>query len=1438
MAFLTLTTLSVWGQSNIDGTEWDNPKVTSVNRELAHTLSVPEGYSLSLDGTWKFKWVANPSQAPKNVFAPDYNDTNWDNISVPSSWQVWGLKNKKSWDKPLYVNISYPFAYDATTFSVMADRPGWFTYSGTMTNPVGTYRRHFEIPADWDGRDIYVRFNGVGHGYYLWINGTRMGYSEDSYTPGEFKITDYVHPGDNTIALQVYRFTSGSFLECQDYWRLTGIQRHAMVWSAPKTQIRDHFFTSTMNSTYTTATPHVEVTISGNKLAGATLTATLLEDGNTVTTISQEASHGKNSLTLPVINDPHLWSAEIPNLYTLRLTLTDSQGKKVDERETVVGLKDVKIGKQGALLINGRRMVFHGVNRHDFSAEDGRAISDEEIERDIITMKRLNINAVRTSHYPNDPKFYELCDRYGLYVLAEANVECHGNQSLSSNSLFLKAMSERSANQVRWLRNHPCICLWSLGNESGGGNNFQAARDSIRALDTTRLIHYEGNSNYGDVSSTMYAGIDGIENIGRERLTASNARPHIQCESSHSMGNSMGNQADFFDIYEKYPALTGEFIWDFKDQGLHTTSSNGKDYFAYGGDFGDNPNDGNFCINGLVLPDHGFTPKTYATKQIYQPLQFRMVDASKGQVRIVSRLDFASSDYLDVRYAICEEGDTLTQGTISEVVAADDSIVVTLPLPENMKPEAEHLVKLSARLRESTLWADAGYEVASETLVLREAEKPMIDMPEGELTATESTSFITVTGKDFTVSFNKSKGTLSNYKLGGTNIINSPLALNLFRLPTDNEGNRCTTWDEMGLTNLTCKLDKASMEQTEDGKQVVVNMTSTYSGKAGYTFSVTHSFRVLTDGSILMNSVIRPNNAGTVLPRIGLRTELPSAMEQLAWYGRGPWDSYIDRLAGAQLGVHQSTVKDQYVPYVRPQEHGTKQDVRWMSLTNDEGMGLLVVAPTPIAAGATHYRPQDNYTDRNNRARHTYEFKSCTPTILTLDAATRGLGNASCGPDVLGKYELRSHDVQMHLILRPLAAGTSVTKRAEMARVDMPVCQSVAANQLNNGTIELTCATPQSTIYYSIDGGENYIQYTKPISLDEGGTIACYAEAEGLLQSPVVEYTFDPRIDKSKWKVVSYDSQHRGNEATKAIDGDPSTIWHTEWEGSEPQCPHEIIIDLGACYLVKGITYQGRSDISNGLVRDYEFYLSNDQYRWGAPVARGSFNNTSSVQTATLNKATEGRYLKMIAKSEVNGKAWTCAAEIGIQSKGVVENPTPSPSLRITSGTTYYLLHPASGLYLSLNGAFYELQELDASKANFKFKVQQVSGFRSYWTVATNNVVMRYNPDNNWDIVGLANTNDKYSWIQFEQLDDRKVHIRGAWKGAEYVGLDSQNKGSVIYCDKKTPAVFQLLTKTETAISDILPEEGETVIYDLSGRRVQNLRQGIYVINGKKVLVR
>lgn len=1265
--FLFLFMLSIfcsplWAQNNWDGA-WNDVSITQINREEAHTLAIPfaseedvihksieeSPYFLSLNGTWKFMWVPDPETKPEGFQENNFDTSEWDDITVPSVWQLYGVRNGKKWDQPLYVNVRYPFTYDED-YSVMADRPQEWTYNNDMKNPVGSYKRDFSLPADWEKRDIYVRFNGAGPGYYLWVNGKQVGYSEDSYLPSEFNITPYVKPGKNTISVQIYRFTSGSFLECQDFWRFSGINRDVFLWSAPKTQIRDYFFRTDLDDEYRDAKVTLDIELTGKKLKRGNITAKLV-DSNLQVVAESEISNpvlGVNTIEMEVDN-PDKWSAETPNLYNLILTLNDGKNT-IDIRGGKVGFKEVGIGSRGELLINGKRMVFHGVNRHDHSQIGGRTVTKEEMENDVKTMKRLNINAVRTSHYPNNPYFYELCNKYGLYVLAEANVETHANMGLSSVELFRKPMVERNHNHVKWMRNNVSIFMWSYGNESGGGNNFESVEKAIKALDNTRLTHYEGNSEWSDVSSTMYGNYDHIKFIGESRLNETSPRPHIQCENSHAMGNAMGNVREMFNLYEKYPSLTGEFIWDWKDQSLlmPIPGATNEFFWAYGGDFNDHPNDGTFCTNGLIFADFTLSAKSYNTKKIYQPIDFSLNEDGTAFL-LKSKLDFKSTEDLAIYYTLLEDGKkiktekldvVLLPGEIKEVVINENALMT--------KKDAEYFIRFNVYQKEARWWAEAGYEVATEQLQLQDAVKPTYEIPAtGGLSFTENGDEIKISGNTFEALFSKKEGTLVSYISNDRQLISSPLALNLFRLPTENDVAQSGGWDEMGIRELTVDAGSWDVNVSDAGSYADLQITNRYNAKGSNIYRVDFAFKVLSDGTIFVNTFFEPKLKMSVLPRIGYRLEMPENFEQLTWFGRGPWESYADRKEAALEGVYNSTVTDQWERYVLPQETGNKEDVRWMSITADDGVGLLFVAPERMSASATHYCPEDIYQNRNNRKRHPHEVPFTERTIVNLDAVMRGLGNASCGPDVMDQYELRAESTPFQFIIMPITAAMDNNRLSEKARVESPVCQPVVISQEKDGLIRMTTATSDGNIYYSVNESP-FTLFTTPFALPEGGNIKAYSSAEGLHKSITTEVDLLMFIDKSEWKVIDYSSQAAGDEAYKAIDNDETTKWHTPYNRPEPRHPHTIAVDMHETYLVEEFIYTPRTDGLNGNIRDFDLYLSNDPDNWGDPVVSGRFERGPSTKRVKLEEGISARYFKLVAKSEVNGRAWTSAAELGI----------------------------------------------------------------------------------------------------------------------------------------------------------------------------------------------
>ena len=1484
--------------------EWDDVSVTNLNRVRAHTLDIPVAsaaeaaaaytptnaleaspYFLSLNGTWKFQWVGTPEQASKTFFQDTFNASSWDDIEVPSSWQVYGLRHNKQWDKPLYVNTGYPFSYDQSTWSVMADRPGWFTYTGSKKNPVGSYRREFTLPADWDGRDVFIRFNGAGHGYYVWVNGEFVGYAEDSYLPSEWNITNKVRAGVNNVSVRIYRFSSGSFLECQDYWRLTGITRDVYLWSAPKTHFRDFFFrTTALKADNTEAEAALTVSLSGADAANATVEAQLL-DGSRVLASQSGTPNAKGNVELKLtgISGITAWSAERPQLYDLVLNLKQD-GKVTDIRSLKVGLRTVSVRADGALLVNGNRVIFHGVDRHSFSENGGRTLTKEEIETDLLQMKRLNVNGIRTSHYPNNPYLYDLADRLGLYVLAEADVECHGNMGLSHQTAFLHPMVERNVRHVLTFRNHASIIIWSAGNESGNGNNFQVVMDSIGKLDPTRLTHYEGNSTWSSVTSTMYGNVGFIETTGRDRLNdykngKSGIRPHVQCENTHAMGNSMGNQREYYDLYEKYPALAGEFVWDWKDQGLKVSSRNqpltfealGRkskvdvkstlditkgEYWAYGGDFGDNPNDNNFCCNGVVLADNTPTAKSYNMKKIYQPIDFLMKDSKEGTFTLKSKLQQRALDDVIVYYSLLEDGIEYAHGTIDNIrLAVGETADIMLPeakravaAPNN--PEAEYFVRFIACQKEATEWADAGFEVAREEFCIRQASsrKPYAAVKGDALQVTKSGTSVTVAGADFSVTF--SKGQLASYTLKGQKLITSPLTLQVFRLPTDNERGRTGTYDDMGIRSLKLTAGQLQVTEEEGGQSVAVSVTNTYAASGENSFTMQQDFRILADGAIIVSATIDPKSKGSELPRMGLRTELVKGTENMAWLGRGPQDSYRDRKEAALVGLHHSRVSDEWTNYVLPQEQGNKEEVRWMALTDEEGRGLLVVAPDWIAASAGHWRPEDIYTSGGNRKKHPYEVPFCEPTVLNIDAYNRALGNASCGPDVLDQYRIRAEKTLLNFLLIPLTEKLTDAQLAERARVASPVCPPVSISS-KKGVVTLTCSNPDATIYYSIDGGEEQV-YSQPFTLVQGGLVSARATANGLSDSPSNEQQIPYYVNKSKWKVTSVSSEQGGGEAVKnVIDENGSTIWHTQYNPTTPSCPHEVVVDMGSYYRISHFVYQGREDMSNGRVAKYEFYVSNSSNVWGAPVASGTLQNSSAEQQIELKTRPVGRYFRFVVLSTHDNKGYASAAELGIIPEAEADKPEAlSAAFNTSASSYYYLRHKSSGLFLhyvegSSEGAFAlgKVTTENLDDYSYVFHFGKVSGFVAYYTLSTRRP-SRYMTISDWHVNAAEklDASDHAQWIQTEQTAESIVCFRGVEMEGKYFNFDRQTVGSFVYSNKTKPSEFEVIKQSAiaelVAVSDIPADRhpAPSSAYDLNGRPVvlKPNTKGIVIVDGNK----
>lgn len=1029
--------------------EWENPAMIGWNKEPYHCtlLPYPDGDSAlkgtpeacpfyqSLNGFWKFHWVGKPGDRPRDFHRPDYDVSAWDAIPVPSNWEFLG------YGIPIYSNVRYPFPADPPRI------PG-------ENNPVGSYRRNFAIPAAWKGRQIFIHFAGVQSAFYLWVNGEKAGFSQGSMTPAEFNITPYLRDGENVLAVEVYRWSSGSYLEDQDMWRLSGIFRDVFLFAAAPVHLRDFFVRCELDEAYrdaelkvaarvrnygpAPAAPH-HVEVSLWDAAGKAVGSCPLMHGTT----ESLAAGGDASVELQGgVGNPRKWSAETPYLYAVLVTLKDASGNVVEVERCAFGFRVVEI-RDAQLFVNGVSVLLKGVNRHEFDPERGRAITLERMVQDIELLKRFNFNTVRTSHYPDDPKWYELCDRYGIFLIDEANLESHGmgydlDKTLGNKPAWEAAHLDREAAMVARDKNYASVIIWSMGNEAGSGCNFVAGAKAIRALDPTRPIHYERMNEAADMDSTMYPRLDVLIAHGQEPSD----KPFIMCEYAHAMGNAVGNLREYWDAIEMYPRLIGGCIWEWADHGIkkYLDEAPGADgarrwFWAYGGDFGDEPNDGNFCMDGLVFPDRKVAPKMWEVKKVYQYVAMEPEDLLAGAVRIRNKYFFTNLRALEAVWTLSEDGTVVQEGVLEPLdVAPGSSVLVTIPFEKPvLAPGAAYWLRLSFRLREDTLWAAQGHEVASEQMRIPYETPARVAAPRPPMPAVrieELGDRFVVWGDGFRVVFNRTLGGIQALVYGDLTIVperpdalNGPV-LNLLRAFTDNDFGFCgdfklrDDFHDAGLMTLRRYVQRVDVKALERARVEVTALVDVLGGKGrGYRHACT--YMISGNGVIRMDNQLDPVGSLPILPKIGLQMTVDAALDHFQWYGRGPHENYPDRKCGADMGVYAGTVADQYVPYPRPQEHGNKEDVRWAALTNASGAGLLAQrAADRLSVTASHYTAEDLL-----RAKHPTDLRPRRNVILCLDHAQCGLGNASCGPGVLEQYALSPATLRFGLSLRPYEPG-------------------------------------------------------------------------------------------------------------------------------------------------------------------------------------------------------------------------------------------------------------------------------------------------------------------------------------------------------------------------------------------------------------------------------
>lgn len=1007
-------------------TEWHDPNVNQINRYPMHTnyfaykneANALKGNKeasdnfMSLNGNWKFFWVKNADQRPTDFYKVDFNDKGWNNMKVPGLWELNGYGD------PQYVNVGYPWR------SQFKNNPPEVP---TENNHVGSYRKEINLPADWKGKDVIAHFGSVTSNIYLWVNGQFVGYSEDSKLEAEFNITKYLKPGKNTIAFQVFRWSDGTYLEDQDFIRLSGVGRDCYLYARAPQRVEDIRVTPDLDAQYKDATLAIELNNKGNGIVDLKL---LDPTGKEVATANVKGA-GKQTATMNVSN-PMKWTAETPTLYTL--VATSKNGNSVSEVIPVkVGFRKIEL-KGAQILVNGQPVLFKGADRHEMDPDHGYVISPERMIEDIKIMKEHNINAVRTCHYPDNNLWYDLCDKYGIYLVAEANVESHGmgygDKSLAKNPSFAKAHMERNQRNVQRSFNHPSIIFWSLGNEAGMGPNFEACYTWIKNEDKSRAVQYEqaGKSEFTDIYCPMYLNYENSEKYCKESPT----KPLIQCEYAHAMGNSQGGFKEYWDLIRKYPAYQGGFIWDFVDQSLRAKTKDGKEFYAYGGDWNKyDASDNNFLDNGLISPDRKPNPHMYEVGRMYQSIWVTPQDAANGVVNVYNENFFKNLDDYYAEWELVANGEVVQTGVIKDL-SVEPQQTKGLKIgysTEGLCPNKELLLNVAFKLKKADGLLPAGYAVAKNQLVVREgkaadmtiANKEQKNIATVTPTIKENDQFyLIVEGENFQIDFNRNNGFMNKYDVDGQEMISDggELTPNFWRAPTDNDmgaglQKKYAAWKNPGLklTSLTGKMENGMAVVNADYDMEAVK------AKLQLTYVINNKGAV----KVTQKMTADKNAEVSDMFRFGMQMQMPESYDQIRYYGRGPIENYSDRKSAADLGKYASTVDEQFYSYIRPQENGTRSDIRWWKQTNKGGNGLMFFAEAPFSASALNYSIDGLDDGLEKDQRHSELVPQVDYTNFCIDKVQMGLGCiTSWGTLPIEKYRLHYGDYEFTFIMQPV----------------------------------------------------------------------------------------------------------------------------------------------------------------------------------------------------------------------------------------------------------------------------------------------------------------------------------------------------------------------------------------------------------------------------------
>ncbi len=1026
-SLLLLTAASLFSLSTLaqEKGEWLNPEVNQINRApmRSNYFAYPsqagakdaqkEASSnfMSLNGSWKFNWVENADDRPKGFYAADYDVKHWDDIPVPAMWELHGYGD------PIYVNIGY--AWRGKFQNNPPNVP-------TKENHVGSYRKEIVIPDDWDGKDVFAHFGSVTSNMYLWVNGQFVGYSEDSKLEAEFDITPYLKKGKNVIAFQVFRWCDGTYLEDQDFSRYSGVGRDCYLYARPKTRVEDIRFTPDLSPDYVDGVLNIEFNVKG----AADVEMILTDDKGRVVAEKKISAAG-DVLTEMQVKKPLKWSAEEPHLYTLTTTLR-KEGKVLEVIPQRVGFRKIEL-KDAQVLVNGKPVLFKGANRHELDPDGGYVLSRERMEQDVKRMKELNINAVRTCHYPDDNYWYELCDKYGLYVVAEANVESHGmgygDTTLAKVPAYAKAHLERNMRNVQRSFNHPSIIFWSLGNEGGFGQNFIDCYDWVKREDPSRPVQYEraGLHEKTDIFCPMYYSPSASINYVKNKPN----RPLIQCEYAHAMGNSQGGFKEYWEAIRQYPAYQGGFIWDFVDQSLRVTTEEGVDIYAYGGDFNDHDaSDNNFQNNGIISPDREYNPHAYEVAYYHQSIWTKLLNSSDGEVEIYNENFFIDLSRYELHWEILAAGEAIKSGTVSNLMVGPLE-KKSLKLGYNLSDaphNTELLLNVEYRLKDRDGILPAGTKVAYQQLPIKAHDFAALSLQNQKLMnqAVVEPQFsrcetgLIVEGEDFSLRFDKD-GFIARYELDGESLIeeDSTLRPNFWRAPTDNDmgaglQNKYAVWKNPSL-------ELKSLTHAKENGLARVHATY-YMPEVKATLSM--HYLINNEGAILLTQkmTVDKDAKASNLFRFGMQMQMPLAYSTVEYYGRGPVESYSDRKDSQLIGHYRQSVEEQFYPYIRPQETGNKSDLRWWRVLNKAGRGLEFCSDEAFSASALNYSIESLDDGKQKDQRHSQEVEQVPYTNICIDKVQMGLGCIdSWGAIPLGKYHIPFENREFKLLIKPVS---------------------------------------------------------------------------------------------------------------------------------------------------------------------------------------------------------------------------------------------------------------------------------------------------------------------------------------------------------------------------------------------------------------------------------